>query len=420
MIPKAATASFRLSLTFSLALCLALTACESGSNGPQSDPKSRELLLSLSTAEKEMVRGDNGFGFRLFSGLAEAKPEGNIIVSPLSVSVAMTMAYNGARGATETAMAASLGYAGLSREDVNAFYAKLVPALSKADGKVKLNIANSIWSNSGLEVEPAFLELNRSSFEAEVRTLDFAAATTLPIVNKWVGDKTGGLIPKVLEDPLSPDEVMLLINALYFKGAWTRPFDPKITYEGVFHPAVGVDKACRMMTAEETFLYHSDGKVNALELPYGDSLFSMVFLQPKEAAGMAGLIADLAGGAWEGWQDKFAPVRGLIHVPKFKLEYGEILNDVLIGMGMGPAFDGSADFTGIRKDGGLSISQVIHKTLVNVDEQGTEAAAVTVVKVKVVSMPMDLIKLDRPFVFAIRERSSGAILFLGRITDPGL
>jgi serine protease inhibitor len=416
MFPRAASLSFLMSLAFSLAL----TACQSDPGGPQSDPKSRELLVSLSTAEKERVRGDNGFGFRLFSGLAEAKAEGNIIVSPLSVSIAMTMAYNGARGATETAMAAPLGYAGMSRADVNAFYAKLVPALSNADAKVRMRIANSVWSDLGLEVEPAFLDLNRASFDAEVRTLDFSAPTTVPVINKWVSGKTGGLIPEVLKAPLDPDLVMLLINALYFKGAWTEPFDPKRTYDGIFHPAEGVDKPCRMMTADERFLYHSDAKVNALELPYGDSLFSMVFLQPKEATGMAGLIADLADGAWEGWRDKFAPVKGVIHVPKFKSEYGETLNDVLKAMGMGPAFDMGADFTGIRKIGGIFISKVIHNTFVNVDEKGTEAAAVTVVEMGTLSMPMDLIKLDRPFVFAIREKSSGAILFLGRIMDPGL
>ena len=360
MFPKPAHLP-SLSFLASLALSFALTACQSDPSAPQSDPKSRELLVSLSTAERELVKSDNGFGFRLFSGLAEAEAEGNIIVSPLSVSIALTMAYNGARGSTETAMATQLGYAGMDRAAVNAFYAKLVPALSKADAKVNLAIANSIWSNTGFEVEPDFLDLNRATFDAETRTLDFGASTTLPIINKWVGDKTGGLIPEVLKE-LSPGAVMLLINALYFKGDWTSPFDPKRSYDGVFHTAEGVDKPCRMMTAEKSFLYHSDEKVNALELPYGDSLFSMVFLQPKEAAGMPGLIADLADGAWEGWQDKFAPVKGAIHVPKFKLEYGQTLNDVLIGMGMGPAFDEGADFTGIRKSGGVFISRVIHKT----------------------------------------------------------
>lgn len=420
MFPRSLIHPFLSSLASAVALSFTLTSCQSDPSSPQTDPKSRELLTSLSTAERELVKSDNGFGFRLFSGLAEAKSEGNIIVSPLSVSIALTMAYNGARGATETAMATQLGYGGMDRAEVNAFYAKLVPALSNADGTVKLSIANSVWSNVGLEVEPAFLDLNRATFEAETRTLDFAAPATVPVINKWVGDKTGGLIPEVLKAPLSPDAVMLLINALYFKGAWTEPFDPKRSYEGVFHPAEGVEKPCRMMTADQRVLYHSDEKVNALELPYGDSLFSMVFLQPKDASGMPGLISDLADGAWEGWKDKFAPVKGVIHVPKFKLEYGETINDVLISMGMGPAFERTADFTGIRKSGGIFISKVIHKTFVNVDEKGTEAAAVTVVEMGTTSMPMDLIKLDRPFVFAIRERSSGAVLFLGRITDPGI
>jgi serine protease inhibitor len=407
--------------TAAILLCanaLFLAGCNSDSSGPGTDPKAKQLLVSLSTGERQVVKSDNGFGFRLFSALSKEETAGNIIISPLSISVALTMAYNGARNATESAMAEQLGFGGMDRAAVNAFYAKLLPALTTVDHGVQLSIANSIWSDQGLEVKPEFLELNKATFDAETQSLDFAAPQTAPTINNWVKAKTKGLIPSIVPAQLDPSWVMILINALYFKGAWALEFDPKDTYDGAFHLADGSTRACRMMRRDTNFLSFEDAKVRALELPYNDSLYSMVFLQPKEENGMPGLIADLAAGAWEGWESKFAIHEGAVHVPKFKLEYSKSLSGMLQDMGMGAAFSDQADFTGIRAEGGLFISDVIHKTFVNVDEKGTEAAAVTAVMVGISSGPMDLIRLDRPFVFVIRERNSGAILFLGRIMNP--
>jgi serine protease inhibitor len=412
-----------LSLLF-MVVSLFFSGCESDSAAPvpesKSDPESRRLLVSLSQADRDVVKSDNVFGFRLFSSLAGDEANGNIIVSPLSVSLALTMAYNGARNATETAMAEQLGYAGMDRSGVNALYAKLVPALTAADGKVQLQIANSVWSTTGFEVEPDFLALNRATFAAEIRTLDFAAPTSVPVINDWVKANTKGLIPTIVSVPLPPNLMVMLINALYFKGSWTKTFNADRTYDAEFHRADGAVKTCRMMFADSNYRVYSDSKVKALELPYGDSLFSMVFLQPAETEGIAAMIADLKAGAWDAMQDKFTVRQGPIHIPKFKLEYGKSLSDVLIAMGMGDAFSESADFTGINKGGGLFISDVIHKTYINVDEKGTEAAAVTAVMVGIKSMPVDLIRLDRPFVFVLREKTSGTVLFLGRIMDPTL
>jgi serine protease inhibitor len=409
---------------FAVVAASVLSGCqsESGSTTPEtkSDPTSRQLLMSLSQAEREVVKSDNGFGFRLFASLSEGDAGGNLIVSPLSVSLALTMTYNGARNATETVMASQLGYAGLDRSAVNTLFAKLIPSLKTADGKVQLEIANSIWSDIGLEVEPDFLELNRTTFSAETRTLDFAAPAAAPAINDWVKTNTKGLIPKIVPEPLPANWVMVLINALYFKGSWSQAFNTDRTYDADFHLADGAEKTCRMMSADTNFNVFSDGKVNALELPYGDSLFSMVFLQPVAADGLPEMIAGLDAGAWEAMQAQFQVRKGPIHVPKFKLEYGKSLAAVLMAMGMGNAFSDGADFTGIRKAGNLAISDVIHKTYVNVDEKGTEAAAATAVGMRLTSLPMDLIRLDRPFVFVLREKTSGAILFLGRIMDPTL
>ncbi len=403
-----------------LSASLFLSSCQSDATTPGTDPKNKQILVSLSTAERAVVKSDNGFGFRLFASLATGETKGNLIVSPLSVSMALTMAYNGARNATETAMGSQLGFGGMDRAGVNAFYARLIPALMGVDPNVKMQIANSVWTNSGFPVEADYLQLNRDTFGAEVQTLDFAAPQTATIINDWVKAKTNGLIPSILVPPLDPTLEVLLINALYFKGNWSLPFDPKRTYDGEFHLADGTAKTCRMMNADNAFLSFADGKVNALELPYGDSLYSMVFLQPVDTAGMPKLIADLGTGSWDGWEDKFVVHHGPVQVPKFKLEYKQSLTQVLQSMGMGIAFSDAADFTGIHKEGGLAISDVLHKTYVNVDEKGTEAAAVTAVMVGTTSIQLDLIKLDRPFVFILREKSSGTVLFLGRIMDPTL
>ncbi|MDB5050075.1 MAG: hypothetical protein JWO30_3146 [Fibrobacteres bacterium] len=262
--------------------------------------------------------------------------------------------------------------------------------------------------------------MNRTTFIAETRTLDFLASDAAAIINKWVADKTNNLIPEIVRAPLDPDLVMMLINALYFKGNWSKQFDPTLTYDGIFHLADGTEKACRMMSADAPFRFFQDDKTRGLELPYGDSLFSMVLLQPVDSAGLPGLISDLTQGGLEGWDGKFIREEGPVHVPKFKLEYGKTLSDELKAMGMASAFRDDADFSGIRPGGQLQISEVIHKTFVSVDETGTEAAAVTAVGIRTTALHLDLVRFDRPFLVVIREKTSGTILFPGAYhgSDP--
>jgi serine protease inhibitor len=386
----------------------------------QPDPKARQSLLTLNASEREVIRNDNGFGFKLFSRLAEDDTISNLFVSPLSISIAMTMVYNGAAGNTESEMAGVLGYTGLTRAEVNSFYSKLIPALMNADSKVQFTQANSIWSSPDLIPELDFLEWNKNTFAAENRTQDLTAENTVGIINSWVSDKTNGLITKLVDAPFDPETVMVLINALYFKGDWTQAFDPKRTHDGAFHLVDGTDKTCRMMTAERTFLYWHDANTKGIELPYGDSLFSMALLQPKDSSGLSSLIQSLANGSWKDISGKFMPVQGTVYIPKFKLEYERTIEADLAAMGMTTAFSPLADLSGISKSTHLEISKVIHKTAISTDEVGTIAAAVTAVTIRTVSLVEDLIRLDRPFVVVIQERSSGTILFLGRIMNPDI
>jgi serpin B len=302
------------------------------------------------------------------------------------------------------------------RAEVNALYARLIPALTGADAAVTLSLANSIRYHPELAPKREFLDLNRSTFDAEAAPLDFASPAAVPALNAWVSEKTRGLIPVIAEAPLDADLVMMLLNALYFKGSWSRQFDPEATYPGDFHLADGTVKPCPMMTANGTFAVFHDPAADGLVLPYGDSLYAMVLMQPPAGTGMDDLVGALEAGALDTWLRKAEQGKGPIHVPRFKLEYGTRLKEALTALGMGPAFSFEADFSGIQE--GLAISEVIHKTAVQVDERGTEAAAVTRVDVVRLSLPSELMRFDRPFVFAIREKTSGAVIFLGRIMDP--
>jgi serine protease inhibitor len=412
---------FRLGFVASLLASVLILGCDNQATDPGPNSKDRDLLVSLSTSDREVLRLGNGFGWKLFAKLAGEDEGGNLFVSPLGVSIALTMAYNGARGETEAAFGRVLGYVGMDRSVVNALYAKLAPALTEVDPKVTLSIANSIWSAPGFEAEQDFLDQNKTNFQAETRTLDFASDAAAGVLNEWVSGKTRGLITRIADAPLDPAMVMMLLNAIYFKGAWSKSFDPASTFDGVFHQADGSDVSCRMMTAENKFRYFQNSIAKELELPYGDSLFSMVLLQPAEGATLPNLVAALGSGAWEDWIDSLGLTEGVLQLPKFKLEWGKSIAGSLKAMGLETAFQDGADFTGIRHTGGLRISDVIHKTCVSVDEQGTEAAAVTRVDVVDTAAPLiNLIRFDRPFVFAIRERNSGAILFMGRLMAPTL
>jgi serine protease inhibitor len=398
-----------------------LSACVPGNVEPSYDPKAREALVSLSAADREIVKNDNRFGLELFSGLSDDKDTGNIFVSPLNVSMLLSMAFNGARGGTGTAMAQVLSHGEMDRAGMNAFYSKLIPALTTADGSVQFKLANSIWSAPGFDAETDFIESNRA-FDAETRSIDFTAAANVTTLNQWASEKTNGLIPTAVDPPLDPSLVMLLINALYFKGTWTTPFNSASTHDEAFHLANGTDKTCRMMSATHSFRHFHDATARGLELPYGDSLFTMVLLQPVDssASGMSGLIHGLEAGAMAGWDGLFQVDEGFISVPKFKLEYGKSLVPVLRAMGMGAAFDDTADFTGIHHAGGVKLSEVMHKTFVSVDEKGTEAAAVTHGGFTGTAAPGEIANFNRPFVVVIREKTSGTLIFLGRIMDPTL
>jgi serpin B len=393
------------------ALFVLLAGCAETSVTPRTPPR------DLTKSETGLVAADNGFGFSLLKKLNAGMADRNVVISPISVSMALGMTLNGANGTTETAMRSTLGFDSLSRTEINGAYRSLIDLLRGLDPSVKFQIANSIWHRNQFQADSQFIADNSRYFDAQTQGLDFADPSAGKTINDWVKGSTGGKIEKIVPDQIPAEAVMYLINAIYFKGAWTTKFDPKLTYDGEFTLADNTKIPCRMMTRSGKVRTMSSSSFTAVDLPYGDAGFSMTILLPT--AGTADdLVESLKTEDWNNLVEGFHDRETVLSMPKFTIDYGNSLNDALKAMGMEVAFQyGTADFTRINSAypaGELYISNVNHKTFIDVNEEGTEAAAATSVEISTTSAPAP-IRIDRPFVFAIRENHSGTILFLGKV-----
>jgi len=376
------------------------------------------LPRALTKSETDLISSDNKFGFKLFKEIVNYDRDKNVFISPLSVGLALGMTYNGAGGTTREAMHATLELQDLTLEEVNEAYQSLMELLLNLDPKVLFQIANSIWYRQDFSVEQEFIDLNKTFFNAEVTSMDFSAPGAVDIINGWISDNTNGKIKEMI-DRIDPLTVMFLINALYFKGTWTYEFDPEDTKDDLFHLADGTQKPCKMMTQEASFYYYRNENFRAIDLPYGVGDFSMTVFLPEIGVSVDDVISSFNQENWDQWINSLAQDNGRLYFPKFKLEYKLKMNDVLKALGMEIAFSGGADFSGINPNAALYISRVLHNTFVDVNEEGTEAAAVTVVEIKESSAGLDM-RINRPFVFVIREKYSGTILFMGKIVEPVL
>jgi serine protease inhibitor len=372
----------------------------------------------LSSTEANLVESSNGFGFTFFNELIAQSDGGNLFVSPLSVSMALGMVYNGARGGTEQGMRQCLQFGNLTLEEINQGYKGLIELLSGMDPDVKMEIANSIWYREGFEVLQDFIDANVTFFGAVVSALDFSDSGAADTINAWVSEKTHGKIDKIVDSPIDSALVMFLINAVYFKGSWVSQFDPAETQDAVFHAPDG-DKNVKMMHIEDKLRILNNDDFQAVDLPYGHGLFSMTIILPHPDKDIDQVAAGLNAASFADALEQFQERENYqFYMPRYELKYEKTLNDVLIALGMGEAFDEvKADLTGINPAGGLFISFVKHKSYVKVNEEGTEAAAVTSVGVGTSSMPEEM-RVDRPFLFIIHDSHSHALIFMGKIVDP--
>lgn len=366
--------------------------------------------------------GITEFGFNLFDAIWETEQNQNIFISPLSVSIALTMTVNGAVGETEQVMIDTLKLQGIDRDSINSTYQQLQQKLITNDPKVTLTIANSLWGHQSIQFMPNFLKKNEYYFNAEISTLDFSDSTTLTTINQWVSDNTNGKIPKIL-DRIASNEVLFLINAIYFKGAWQNEFDPSQTKDGKFHLLSGDEKNVPMMSRTGDYEVFSGDNFQAINLPYGEGKVSMYVFLPSQKSDLNEFLDGFNTDNWEEWLSAFRIRNVRLQIPRFKIEYGtKELNDALTVLGMGIAFDADhADFSRMalleRIGGNLYITKVSHKTYIEVNEEGTEAAAATSVGVGVKSLPPPF-NVDRPFFFVIRDNETKTVVFMGTMTEP--
>lgn len=378
-------------------------------------PETRELTVS----EKRLAESGNSFGLKLYREMNKDEIGKNVFISPLSVSYALGMTLNGAAGETREAMAKTLELQGMSFDDINKSYKSLMELLTTLDPDVIFEIANSIWYQERFHVEQEFIDVNKEFFDALVRALNFNDPASVDIINGWVSEKTHGLIEEVI-DEIDPAAIMFLINALYFKGTWLYEFDPDDTKQATFYRDNGSETEVQMMSQRAEFLYYANDQFQAMHLPYGSEKFSMTVFLPRIGINVDELISQMNDQTWSNWIYAFPDVKQEVnlYLPRFTIEYEKSIREVLISLGMGIAFTDAADFSNINKNGGLFISDVNHFTYVNVDEEGTEAAAVTVVEIRVTSGGSPVMRIDRPFFFVIRENQNDTILFLGKVMNP--
>ncbi len=412
---------FYVSFIFLLGVVLFIS-CSKGVTPTNEDDKDYKKI-TLSQSEKEIVESGKNFGLKLFREIDNFYETENIFISPLSVSMALGMTLNGAANSTYDSICQVLEFDNLNNDEINKAYRHLIELLSDVDEKVLFEIANSIWYRNTFSVEKSFLDTNIEYFDAEISALNFADPASVDIINGWVSDKTHEKI-KTIIDKISRDEVMFLINAIYFKGTWKYEFDKDKTYDGRFNLSSGNHTDCKMMKMQARLNYYKDDAMQVVELPYGNEHFNMLIFLPKNIDGLNEFIQTLDETQWRYYLSKLKSDSGTVDMPKFLVNYKLKMNDVLKSLGMANAFtSGLADFSHINKTADLFISRVIHKTFVQVDEEGTEAAAVTLVGIEKTSNEPDEDKIfhfyaDHPFFYVIREKDSGTILFMGRMDNP--
>ena len=382
-----------------------------------SSPETRRLT----SIDDRMTQGNSTFAFRLLRNTCKSGGQENVFISPLSVSVALSMTLNGAAGKTAEEMAGVLGVSQVSLDELNRSMADLTLALEDADSAVVLTVANSLWCRQGFDLRPDFLKRNAEFYGAETASLDFSDPGAPAVINGWVKGATRGLIDQIV-DSISRETMLYLINAIYFKGSWQIEFEPSLTEDGGFRLAGGGEKTVPMMNRSGSFRYGEDAALQVLRLPYGGGRIGMYIFLPRTADGLAELLQTLAERSLAEWAGKLRARDGDVSIPRFKIAYECALAPALKAMGMKDAFTaGAANFSKMA-DGELFISEVKHKAVVDVNEEGTEAAAVTSVEIKVTSVeaPRERFSFtaDRPFFFVMRDDATGALLFMGTLYDP--
>lgn len=402
-----------------ISLLLLVTSC-----GKESNSGSLKISNDVEFGKKDykkITSPNNELGFKL---LAEAIEDGNgnVFISPISLTMALSMLYNGTEGKTKEEIAKVLQVEGMDVSELNKANASLISKLQHDSMHIQLNVANSIWLNDDFHFRSNFAKNNSDYFNANIQEININDQKSSNMINDWVKKSTKGKIDKIVDDTLDRDLVAMLINAIYFKGDWTYKFDKEQTQKQTFHLKDGTTKDVSLMTLNGKLAYFEHEKFQAVSLPYGDETMSMKVLLPKENSSMEELDSMLTMENWKQWNSALYKKSGTILLPKFQLEYETLLNDILVNLGMTTAFKSNANFSRmIQENNSLFISEVKQKTFIDVNEEGTEAASVTSVSsIAETSAPAEsfYMKVNRPFFIAITNDKTGTILFMGSIANP--
>lgn len=371
--------------------------------------------IMLTSAQMQKVELDNKFSFQMFKEVSNIGEE-NIFFSPLSLNIALGMLYNGTDGDTRTELADVMGLGSFTEGEVNEYYQKIIQSLLNADKLTDINIANSIWYRDGFVVKQPFIDLNNKYFDAEVRAIDFSKGDAVDIINNWCADKTNNKIDEIIDGPIQSNVIMYLINALYFKSQWKYQFKEADTRDDIFTKSNGETVDVKMMVQESVTLpFYQDDSFLCAEIPYGNEAFSMVVILPSVESNINQLIDYIDETKLNNIYKHMYEIDILLALPRFKAECDINLNDPLKDAGIKKIFAGGLDNIA---DADLVVSNVKQKTFIEVNEKGTEAAAVTAVEI-VESAPMPTsFYANRPFLYMIKEKSTGAILFIGRMDNP--
>jgi serpin B len=368
--------------------------------------------------DSRVVEAQNTFGFKLFSEIS-GEPI-NLMISPTSIAFALTMTYNGAAGETRSEMARTLEISGMETEEVNLGNLALSQSLQETGDQAELLLANSLWMRQGFPFDEVFLERNRTYFGARAEELDFSSAEAPSVINGWVSEKTGGKITDMISR-LSDQAVLVLLNAIYFKGIWQKEFDPERTGDQPFNLADGTQKIVSMMSMDGEFSYYEEENFQAVKLPYGEGRLNMYIFLPNQESSLVEFLETLDCEGWKAWMGSFEVEEGNLFLPRFEFDYERELNDDLKALGMDLAFNmEQADFSGMSELEPLFIALVKHKSAIEVNEEGTEAAAATAVVMELAAAPEEEFWMvcDRPFFFAIADEESDAVLFMGTVAEP--
>jgi serine protease inhibitor len=376
------------------------------------------IMAAEPTESSQIVNSQTKFGLKLLQEIIQQNPEANTFISPFSVGVALSMLYNGAEETTQTELASLLEIVDLNITEVNQGNQNLTEKLVTSDPEVKIAIANSLWTKLGFSIEQSFLDTNQRYYNATIQELDFSQPESSKTINNWVAENTQNKIPEIV-DQINPEQALFLINAIYFKGQWQSKFNPDATKEQDFYLVDGQVKKHPLMFKFGEYKYYENPEFQLVSLPYGSGHLAMNIFLPKQTSNLKNFLTQLNSENLDSWLKQMSLKEGKIQIPRFKQEHETNLNNILQQLGAASIFNpNQANFANLS-DQSLAVDTIKHKAVIEVNEEGTEAAATTSIGIVATSVqtPFNMI-VNRPFFYTIQDSETGAILFMGTIQNP--